>query len=254
MNERRPAEDVALPTPYYDEGGVTIYHADCRELLPKLTADVVITDPPYGVGLVTKTSDYRGSRNFDGGKSLKASVLYRDDPEHVRSLIRETFPVMRAIANRVVVFSGVRMMWEYPPPDSVGAVYAPNGAGLTRWGFQVVHPILYYGSDPFLADGRGSRPNGFRTEQPNGETIDHPCPKPRRWMTWAVERASRPGELILDPFAGSGTTLVAAKECGRRAIGIEVEERYCEIAARRLTQGVLELDYRGAQSDGTDRG
>jgi site-specific DNA-methyltransferase (adenine-specific) len=69
----------------------------------------------------------------------------------------------------------------------------------------------------------------------------HPCPKPLRWMTWATSLASLPGETVLDPFAGSGTTLLAAKSLGRRAIGIEIEERYCEIAAQRCSQEVLGL-------------
>jgi len=104
-----------------------------------------------------------------------------------------------------------------------------------------MHPILYYGKDPFLQDGKGGRPNSLRDEQPNREVIDHPCPKPIKWMRWAVSRASREGETILDPFMGSGTTLRAAKDLGRKAIGIELSERYCEIAVRRLQQSVLPL-------------
>jgi site-specific DNA-methyltransferase (adenine-specific) len=69
----------------------------------------------------------------------------------------------------------------------------------------------------------------------------HPVEKPIQWMRWAVALASRPGELVLDPFAGSGTTLRAAKDLGRRAVGIELEERYCEIAAKRMGQEVLDL-------------
>jgi site-specific DNA-methyltransferase (adenine-specific) len=228
--------------PYYEADGITIYHGDCREVLPRLSAvDCAITDPPYGVGLVTKTSDFRGSKFFDAGESIKASVLYRDDPEHVSTLIGEVMPLLLAIADRVVVFSGTRMLFRYPEPAAIGAVFTPNGAGRSSWGFQCSHPILYYGKDPYLADGKGSRPNGFRTEQPNTEGWDHPCPKPLPWMKWAVNRASREGEMILDPFCGSGTTLRAAKDLGRRAIGIEIEERYCEIAAERMSQGVLDL-------------
>jgi site-specific DNA-methyltransferase (adenine-specific) len=221
---------VSLPEPYYSEDGITIYHGDCREILPGLTADALITDPPYGVGLVKKN-----------GASLRASVLYEDSPEYVSQLIRKAIPPALKVCDRALIFCGTRMMFAYPEPTAIGCVFTPSGAGLSPWGFQVMHPILFYGADPYLADGKGSRPNGFRTERPNLEKVDHPCPKPLPWMTWAVNRASRLGETILDPFMGSGTTLLAARLDGRRAIGIEIEERYCEIAVERLAQGVLAL-------------
>lgn len=71
---------------------------------------------------------------------------------------------------------------------------------------------------------------------------EHPCPKPEEFMRWLVGRVSLPGQTVLDPFMGSGSTLRAAKDLGRRAIGIEIEERYCEIAVKRLAQGVLPLE------------
>ena len=228
-------------TPYYERNGITIYHGDCREILPTLDGDVTITDPPYGVGLVTKTSDYRDSAAFDRGKSLQASVLYEDTPEQVRSLIGQIMPIVLNTTDRALVFSGARMMWAYPEPRSVGCVFSMAGAGLCSWGFQCMHPILFYGKDPYLADGLGSRPNSLKDDQPNRESFDHPCPKPIRWMRWAVGRASRVGETVLDPFMGSGTTLVAAKQLNRRAIGIEIEEKYCEIAVKRLQQDVMEF-------------
>jgi site-specific DNA-methyltransferase (adenine-specific) len=229
--------------PYYDDGQCAIYHGDCAELWPYVVQaepmDVVITDPPYGVNLTTKTSDYRQSEHFDNGESLRASKVYQDDPDHVRSVLSSVVPPLLAHVGRGLIFTGTRMLWAYPEPSAVGCVYTPNGAGRCSWGFQCMHPVLFYGKDPILADGNGSRPNSFRTEQPNKEVIDHPCPKPLSGMVWAVSRASRMGETVIDPFMGSGTTLVAAKRMGRRAFGIEIEERYCEIAAERLSQGTL---------------
>jgi site-specific DNA-methyltransferase (adenine-specific) len=239
------AAEGQIVRPYYERGGVAIYLGDCRDIIPALpsdSVDLVLTDPPYGVGLVTKTSDYRDSAHFDAGASLRASVLYRDDPEYVRSLIGEVMPLVLGLCPRAMVFSGTRMMWAYPEPRAVGCVFTVNGAGQSPWGFQCMHPILYYGRDPYLEDGKGSRPNSFRDEQPNIEHFDHPCPKPLSWMRWAVSRASREGETILDPFMGVGTTLRAAKDLGRKAIGIELEERYAEQAARRLSQEVLPLE------------
>jgi site-specific DNA-methyltransferase (adenine-specific) len=224
-------------TPYYEQDGITIYHDDCRDVLPTLASvDLLLTDPPYGIGLVTKTSDFRGSDRFDNGRSLQASTLYEDDPDDIRALIADVIPAALALAKRGMVFCGPAMLWAYPEPRAVGCVFNVNGAGRSAWGFQCMHPVLYYGKDPFLEDGKGGRPNSLKDEQPNREKVDHPCPKP---MRWAVARASREGETILDPFAGSGTTLVAAKALGRKAIGIEREERYCDQAIKRLQQSVM---------------
>lgn len=215
----------------------TIYQGDCLDILPTLEAgsvDAVITDPPYGVGLTTKTSDYRQSRYFDNGKSLMASRLYNDTPEYVAGLIRTAMPEVLRVARRALIYSGTRMLFNYPEPKAIGGVYTPNGAGRSSWGFTCFHPILYYGKDPYLERGMGSRPNSFRTEQPNTEDIDHPCPKPLSWMLWAIKRASFPGDTILDPFMGSGTTGVAALRTGRRFIGIELDPGYFQIAAERI--------------------
>jgi site-specific DNA-methyltransferase (adenine-specific) len=95
---------------------------------------------------------------------------------------------------------------------------------------------MLYGSAPGLE--KGAHPTVIKSSAV-AETNGHPCPKPLRWMTWLVGLASRPGEKILDPFMGSGTTLRAAKDLARRAIGIELDERYCEIAAKRLAQESL---------------
>lgn len=243
--------------PYYEHAGITIWHGDCREILPDVSADTLITDPPYGIGLVTKTSDSRQSKAFDHGASLRASVLYQDDPAHVSGLIRSVFGIVLGRVASAIVFPGPTMLWEYPVPAALGSVYLPAGAGRCSWGFQCSQPILFYGKDPWLVNGKGGRPNSFKTEQPNKEDIDHPCPKPVAWMKWAIHRGSYlASDVILDPFAGSGTTLVAAKDLGRRAIGIEIEERYCELAAKRLSQEVLGLANdledlrRGTQGEG----
>jgi site-specific DNA-methyltransferase (adenine-specific) len=231
-----------LVKPYYQDAHTTIYLGDCREILPSLEpVDLVLTDPPYGVNLTTKTSDYRDSRFFDHGESLKASVLYEDSPEHVRGLIAEVMPAILAMAKRAVIFCGPKNMWAYPEPAAIGSVFTMAGAGRSPWGFQCTHPVLFYGKDPYLEDGKGSRPNSLKDDQPNREHFDHPCPKPIGWMRWAISRASRDGETILDPFMGSGTTLRAAKDLGRKAIGIEIEEKYCEIAAKRMSQEVLDF-------------
>jgi site-specific DNA-methyltransferase (adenine-specific) len=225
-----------LPQPYYTDDSCTIYHADCREILPALTADAFVTDPPYGIALRTKMVRNRGGGSHPVGQ---ASVLYADDPAEVATLITQVMPLLRASAARGAIFCGPAMLWQYPEPDGIGAVYLPAGTGISRWGFVGWQPILYYGACPYLATGQGNRPNSF-PGRGTAAAVDHPCPKPVEWMHWAVERVTLPGHLLIDPFMGSGTTLRAAKDLGRKAIGIEVEERYCEVAAQRLGQEVLQ--------------
>jgi DNA modification methylase len=223
--------------------GVTLYLGDCREIIPTLgKVDAVVTDPPYGVGLVRKTNDFVGSKFFDNGKSLQASVVYRDDPAYVRDLIDSAIKPALALASRGAVFSGHRMIWDYPKPVSLGTVYVSNAAGRDPWGYGGNNPILYYGKCPYLAAGKGSRPNSFADNQPGESGIDHPTPKPLAWMKWIVGRVSFEDETILDPFMGSGTTGVAAVKLGRKFIGIEIEERYFDIACRRISEALKQLD------------
>ena len=218
--------------PYYEDGSVTIYHGDCRELLPTLDFDALIADPPYGVGLAGKSTRWTA-------KSGIGYTKFDDTPEEVE---REVIPTLMAAVQRgrAVITPGLRMMWAYPRPDAIGAIFYPSGAGPGRWGFTCWQPILYYGKDPYLAKGLGSRPDSFSSTEA-AEVNGHPVPKPLGAMRWLVNKGSLPGELVLDPYMGSGTTLRAAKDLGRRAIGIEIEERYCEIAARRCSQEVLGL-------------
>ena len=222
-----------LPRPYYEHAGVTIYHADCRDVLPLVSADVVVTDPPYGVSFSGKSTKHTGS---DG---VGYSIL-DDSPGYVSEVVVQVVNDCIRHVGRVVLTPGTRSMFRYPEPNGVGAIFFPSGAGFGRWGFTCSQPIFYYGKDPYLAKGLGMRPDSFSTTV-SAEKNGHPCPKPLSVMLWLVNKASLEGECVLDPFMGSGTTLHAAKELGRRAIGIEIEERYCEIAANRLSQEVLAL-------------
>lgn len=229
-----------MPTPYYEQDGIVIFHGDCREILPEIHGqfEAVVTDPPYGVGLKAKSAKKRGG----GVIRREGSYQAPDTPEYIAEVV---VPVIReciATAKAVALTPGVRNLWLYPPADDVGGFYSAAATGMGKWGFTAIQPILYYGSDPFLRTRRGSRSNSCGQTYPNdANKHDHPCAKPIRMWSWLVARATLEGETILDPFMGVGTTLVAAKDLGRKAIGIEIEERYCEIAARRLQQSVLAL-------------
>lgn len=218
-------------TPYYEHAGITIFHGDCREILPSLEFDAVVTDPPYGVAFAGKATKHTPASGI-------GYTMFEDTPEYLISIVVPVVEQLVASGRRVVLTPGVRNVWKYPEPTALGTIFYPSGAGAGRWGFICSQPILYYGADPYLAKGMGSRPDSFSTTDA-AETNGHPCPKPLSTMKWLVNKSSVDGERIVDPFMGSGTTLRAAKDLGRRAIGIELEERYCEIAANRLRQEVL---------------
>lgn len=224
--------------PYYEHAGITIYHGDCREVLPAIGSfDCLITDPPYGVdftGKVTKHTNNSGVQT------------YIDTEEYFNSIVMPAVQQALTLTKRGAIFCGTRRLQEYPKANDIGGIICPNGGGRSAWGFGCYHPVLFYGkSSPYIACGMGARPTAKAIWHPGmhvtGELFDHPCPKPIEFMVWVIQTATLPGESIIDPFMGSGTTLVAAKDLGRSAVGIEIEEKYCEIAAKRLSQEVLEF-------------
>jgi len=222
-------------TPYYQDDAVTIYHGDCRDLLPELAADVLVTDPPYGVNI---GNHYRAQRNGSTYKGLqKAGYASYEDTE--ANFIQSVVPGVWMALDRVergMVFCAGHMAWHLPAPDAIGGVFLPAATGRTVWGFNSFAHALLYGKTPHV----GSRPTGIRSTA-TAEGFGHPTEKPLAWMRWAVAFVSRQGETVLDPFAGGGTTLRAAKDHGRKAIGIEIDESYCEIAAKRCAQEVLDM-------------
>jgi site-specific DNA-methyltransferase (adenine-specific) len=215
--------------PYYEHAGVTIFHADCREILPSVRGDVFVSDPPYGIdgGSGGDARDY-GKGNYSGE--------WADTPDYIATVCAPTIAAMVPTVRAGAITPGVRCLNAYPKPSDIGCFWTPAAATHGPWGFTTFQPILYYGKD--WRAGKGAWPSGrLVTEQ--SERNGHPCPKPLSAWAWLVGKVSQPGETILDPFMGSGTTLRAAKDLGRRAIGIEIEERYCEIAAKRLAQEVM---------------
>lgn len=223
-------------TPYYQDDYATIYHGDCREILPQLPkVDCIITDPPYGVGLESK--QHKWFRQEGSGYTQ-----IDDTPEFVSSVVIPVIQEAISRHGRCVVTPGTRCAFLYPKPNELGSIFNASGTGSGPWGFMCSTPVLYYGNCPYMAKGLGRRPNGWlQPADDYAEKNGHPCPKPVGMFLWLVNRASLESETILDPFMGSGTTLVAAKQLGRRAIGIEIEEKYCEIAAKRLHNTITDM-------------
>jgi site-specific DNA-methyltransferase (adenine-specific) len=200
--------------PYYEEPGITIYCADCRDVLPHLPkVDLVLTDPPYGM--------------------LKAEWDMRIVP------VASWLPLARTLGP-VALFCGIQGIFDYPRPNWTMAwvrMASTQRNGALR-GFSNWEPILTYGLQALSNDV---------VSMPNDSDVNHPTPKPERLMRALISRLCR--GIVLDPFMGSGTTLVAAKQLGRRAIGIEICEAYCKIAVDRLRQEALLLEPDASQPE-----
>lgn len=216
-------------TPYFERNGITIYHGDCREILPTLgPVDLVLTDPPYGVSL----------ENHGRGDGRRRDVDWTIAGDQDTTLGQEIIDYCRS-RWPIAAFASPRRPW----------------AGEWR-SFLVWHkPGVGVGGDPelcWMADWELIQvANNRKLEGPKESAVirwpvssasfsDHPCAKPVGLCRKLIQKLG--GETILDPFMGSGTTLRAAMDLGRKAIGIELEEKWCEIAAKRLSQQVLPLE------------
>lgn len=214
--------------PYYDDGMVQIYHADCREVLPLcFRADAMVTDPPYGI-------------NWTRG-------AWSDDPKQYSALMAWLVEASRSH------ITGWNFVFQAMPNVGRFHEWFPDGWRIFAAckNFAQIRPTgVWHSWDPvvFWNNGPNSGPNSGHVNRDYhvgnlagvfGDRIGHPCPRPFDTMLHIVQLATKPGETILDPFCGSGTTLRAAKDLGRKAIGIEIEEKYAEIAARRCSQEVL---------------
>jgi DNA modification methylase len=228
--------------PYYEQDGITIYHGDCRDVAPELLAlsvDLLLTDPPYGMA-------------FSSGWTASTAVTSDGDRQGARvvrtglNALQHTFsPDMHAL---------VFCHWKSWPDfhDHLchlfafrnALVWSKGGGGMgdLRHEYAKDFEIILFG-----ARGRGRELRGKRVgcvleaARVPAQQRKVPFEKPAALLKNLMERHSEPGQLVLDPFMGSGPTILAAQNLGRRAIGIEIEERYCAIAAKRLAQQVLEF-------------
>jgi site-specific DNA-methyltransferase (adenine-specific) len=204
--------------------GVTLYCGDCREILPTLgKVDAVVTDPPYGIGFKYES--------------------YQDTAENLRDIVDEVIVPAIASAERALVFCSHGKTQDFPKADWIGCVTWNTTGSYGKLGVCQWTPILFYGRDlPGFGSVNGgvlksdviSISGGDGVGFRRGETIDHPCPKPVNMMVSVAARYTLPGETILDPFMGSGTTGVAAVKLGRKFIGIEIEPKYFDIACKRI--------------------
>jgi site-specific DNA-methyltransferase (adenine-specific) len=218
-----------MVSPYYKDSSVEIYHGDCHGILAVLEMfiriDVVVTDPPYGI---SDTAGGPESRAREKGRYT--NTAWDDDVEYVGTVCAPMIQRCCTIARSVAVTCGRTNLWLYPAANDVGMFYQPAATGVSFWGRPTWQPILFYGTAP--NNGEQLRPLHYILTEASPKN-GHPCPKPLGAWRWLVSKTSRETDLILDPFLVSGTTLRAAKELNRKAIGIEINEAYCEIAAKR---------------------
>jgi site-specific DNA-methyltransferase (adenine-specific) len=215
-----------VTAPYYADDGVTLYHGDCLDIRDWLTADVLVTDPPYGVAYVSSMTTRKRPIAGDQDTAIRdeALALWGDRPACVFGSWKSPRP------------SGVRHLLVWDKTDGTGP-----GMGDLRAAFGTSHEEIYLLGD--WPKRRARRGSVLRTPVAMGgpfglaATSEHPTPKPIGLMAALLDAA--PAGAVADPFAGTGATLLAAKIAGRRAIGVEFVERYCEVAAKRLAQDVL---------------
>jgi DNA modification methylase len=214
-----PRDDL---TPYYEQDGIVIYHGDCLRILESAApfAEVCCTDPPYNVG-----KDY-GAGHDD-----------QMDPLDYKQWCGEWFHLVRHLCKRIVVFPGhgnLGAWYDIARPSAVGCWHKPGNGASSIIGWEEWEPWLYWTGDKGMLGGSSviTAPIG---KQP--DTGDHPCPKPVLLMSKMLRKTR--AASVLDPFMGVGTTLIAAKRMGIPAVGIERNERWCEIAAERLSQEML---------------
>ena len=216
-----------MSAPYYADDSVTLYHGDCREVTEWLAADVLVTDPPYGMSYESNLN--RDKRNLKVGRPIAGDgdlaardaclSMWGDRP----ALVFGTWRIERPATTKAL------LVWH-----KVGA----GGMGDLSMPWLPTHEEIYVLGSGF--DGR--RSDSVLSVKPlmsnDRQRPDHPTPKPVPLMVRLIQTTSG---VVADPFAGSGSTLVAAKELGRKAIGVELEERYCELIAKRLAQDILDF-------------
>ncbi len=195
--------------PYYEDDLVQLFHGDCREVTAWLEADVLVTDPPYGLG-----------DRWQGG-TWGAAPMYADARRW--DVKPDDADLLTMIGDRPAVVWGGNYFTL--PPSRCWLAWIKNPAMNTMADFELAWTSLDKPAKAYTS-----------TRNPDGQR-DHPTQKPVGLMRWTI--GHMPEGSVADPFAGSGTTLVAAKYLGRRAIGVELDERYCEIAAKRLAQDTL---------------
>jgi len=216
--------------PYYEDEHVTLYHGDCLELTEWTSADVLVSDPPYGTQFSAENPNGGYGRRQNAGVGPEGFTIANDGSTETRDAALALWGSKPAL-----VFGSPRL----PDPPGNWAdrlVWDKKRPGMNGGPWRYRHESIYVTAG-FVRTSNASV--SILTAFP--DQSEHMHAKPLGLMTALVETA--PPGIIADPFAGSGTTLVAAAHLGRHAIGVEIDERYCELLAKRLGQQTFDLDW-----------
>jgi hypothetical protein len=249
---------------YYQDAAVLLINSDCREILPQLEAvDHVITDPPYArdvyiraSAVYTKVGSGTPKRMGLSEQKRRGGALQKmanGDIGCIDEILEGVALEIGRLARRwAVVFSDAETTWRWRAALHLsGLRYVRTGAWVKpdampqmsgdrpSVGFEPA--TIFHAQGPMRWNGGGGQAVWTHYTAKGHSRPDHPCPKPDSLMLELVQQFTDPGECILDPFAGSGTTLFAAKRLGRTAIGCEINEAFAEVTARRLQQSALDL-------------
>ncbi len=225
--------------PYYEDEGITIYNGDCRDILPSIkSCDLILTDPPFFMPATHYQSRLTWQRSW--GDTSVMGIFW--------SVILDlSLPLLQNKGHFITFCNGESFAVFYPEMyrrfDVLKTLVWDKGhIGLGRiWRNQ--HELIIAGrweATQFHEESANRSDVIVAAVTPSSNRL-HPVEKPMALLETLILPTVGPNEMIIDPFMGSGTTLRAAKDLGRKAIGIETEERYCEIAAKRMSQMVMEL-------------
>ena len=212
----------------WQSGDITLICGDSQEILPTFpenSTSSVVTDPPYGV------KGGAGGQAIATKKAKYQTTQWDDTPEYILAHVVPVISLLKQWGIPMAVTPGNRCLYFYPTPNDIGCFWTPAAANRGPWGFTTFNPILYYGKD--WRAGRGSLPSGMQVTE-RAKVDGFPCPKPIKAWTWLVDKVCPPGGTVLDPFVGSGTTMVACVQTGRKGIGIEIDPGSFEIAKKRV--------------------
>lgn len=235
--------------PYYDCDGITIYNADCREVLPGLgEVDITVSSPPYNQISETKPSGRMKKYNHKQNNGYHGYFDDMGEEEYI-NWQRDVFQECRRVSKGLVWINhktryrnrkGIHPLQIYPWSFYSEVVW-DRGISITLNAkkFAPTHEFIYGFGEPHYWNNKCNTLMSVWRIIPEREVKSHPCPFPLSIASRCIVASCPEGGTVLDPFMGSGTTLVAAKMEGRKAVGIEINKKYCEAAVNRLAQGVL---------------